>query len=41
MKKVFETMTLDENIKMLQYGFMLNLRVPALERLEIYIVDQF
>ena len=40
-KKLFETMTLGENIKMLQFGFMLSLRVPALERLEIYVVDQF
>ena len=34
-------MALDENIKMLLLGSRLNLRTPALERLEIYVVDQF
>ena len=34
-------MTLDENIRLLNLGFILNLNQPALERLEIYIVKQF
>ena len=34
-------MALDENIKMLLLGCRLNLRTPALERLEMYVVDQF
>ena len=38
-KKVFQSMALDENIKMLLLGSRLNLRTPALERLEIYVVD--
>ena len=40
-KKVFNTMTLDENVKMLLVGSRLNLRAPSLEKLEIYVVDQF
>ena len=34
-------MTLEENIRLLNLGFILNLNQPALERLEIYIVKQF
>ena len=39
--KVFDTMTLEENIRLLSLGFVLNIRQPALERLEMYIVKKF
>ena len=39
--KVFQTMTLEENMRLLNLGFILNLNQPALERLEVYIVKQF
>ena len=40
-KKLFQTLTLDENVKMLLLGTRLNLRTPSLERLEMYVVDEF